>query len=142
MVAEDFKPHAHYRTTPVEGVRAEEMILDIGETTIARLEEIFQKAKTVVWNGPFGAFELPPFDIGTNAVARIVASLTKQDALKSVAGGGDTVAALKNAGVMDDFTYVSTAGGAFLEWLEGNALPGVSALDCNESTDLKDDRTT
>jgi len=128
VVAEDFKPHAHCRTVNINEVREDEMILDIGEATISDIKKIFDKAKTLVWNGPFGAFELPPFDAGTNAAAQHVAKLSKQGKLKSIAGGGDTVAALNNAGVADDFTYVSTAGGAFLEWLEQKPLPGVIAL--------------
>lgn len=128
VVAEDFKPHAHCRTVKVEDVRDDEMILDIGEATIAALADIIAKTKTVVWNGPFGAFELKPFDTGTNEVARQAAERARANKLVVVAGGGDTVAALKNAGVLDDFTYVSTAGGAFLEWLEGKPLPGVEAL--------------
>lgn len=129
VVAEDFKPHANCRTVLVDEVLSDEMILDVGDQTIKRLKEIFSNAKTVVWNGPFGAFELPPFDNGTTAAARIVADLTTKKKLRSIAGGGDTVAALKNAGVVDDFTYVSTAGGAFLEWLQGKILPGVEALN-------------
>ncbi len=131
VVAEDFKPHAHSRTLHVGKVEDEEMILDIGPETLNELKNVFTTAKTIVWNGPFGAFELPPFDQGTNEAARIVAGLTKAGHLCSVAGGGDTVAALKNAGVVDDFTFVSTAGGAFLEWLEGKELPGVKVLETN-----------
>lgn len=129
VVAEDFKPHAHCRTVGIDEVREDEMILDLGEASIAAINKIFDTAKTLVWNGPFGAFELPPFDAGTNATAQHVAQLSKQGKLKSIAGGGDTVAALNNAGVADDFTYVSTAGGAFLEWLEQKPLPGVEALN-------------
>ena len=104
------------------------MILDVGPKAVARVESLLAKTKTLVWNGPFGAFELPPFDEGTNAVAQTAARLTREGRLLSVAGGGDTVSALNQAGVAADFTYVSTAGGAFLEWLEGKALPGVAAL--------------
>jgi phosphoglycerate kinase len=104
------------------------MILDIGPATAMLIEDALQLARTVVWNGPLGAFEVEPFDRGTVAVARAVAALTESGRLVSVAGGGDTVAALNKAGVTDRFTYVSTAGGAFLEWLEGKALPGVEAL--------------
>ena len=104
------------------------MILDAGPRTIARVEEKFAEAKTLVWNGPFGAFELEPFDAATNAAARAAAKLTKAGKLMSIAGGGDTVSALNHAGVGEDFTYISTAGGAFLEWLEGKPLPGVDAL--------------
>jgi phosphoglycerate kinase len=109
-------------------IRDDEMILDVGLFTVARLDARLDHIRTLVWNGPLGAFEIPPFDQGTTAAARMVADLTKQGALISVAGGGDTVAALAHAGVEDAFTYVSTAGGAFLEWLEGRELPGVEAL--------------
>ncbi len=131
VVAEDFKAHAKSRVCPVAEVRDGEMILDIGTDSLKNLGEIFAEAKTVVWNGPFGAFEMPPFDHGTNEAARMVAGLTKSGHLSSIAGGGDTVAALNNAGVSDDFTFISTAGGAFLEWLEGKELPGVKVLHKN-----------
>jgi phosphoglycerate kinase len=104
------------------------MILDIGPKSIAAVESVLAEIKTLVWNGPFGAFETPPFDEATMAIAKAVARLTRQGKLTSVAGGGDTVAALNEAKVADDLTYVSTAGGAFLEWMEGKALPGVEAL--------------
>ena len=104
------------------------MILDIGPQSIKHVSEKLAQAKTLVWNGPFGAFELVPFDTGTNEVAREAARLTKAGKLLSVAGGGDTVSALNHAGAAESFTYVSTAGGAFLEWLEGQPLPGVDAL--------------
>ena len=104
------------------------MILDIGPKSVAGVEEVLGRIKTLVWNGPFGAFETPPFDAATMAIAKTAASLTKQGKLTSVAGGGDTVAALNEAKVADDFTYVSAAGGAFLEWMEGKVLPGVEAL--------------
>ncbi len=104
------------------------MILDIGPKSVAAIEALLGQIKTLVWNGPFGAFETPPFDAATMAIARTVASLTRGGKLKSVAGGGDTVAALNEAGVADQLTYVSAAGGAFLEWMEGKALPGVEAL--------------
>ena len=104
------------------------MILDIGPASVAAIASALQSCRTLVWNGPLGAFETTPFDQGTSAVARRVAELTGQGALLSVAGGGDTVAALRHAGVADEFSYVSTAGGAFLEWLEGKELPGVKAL--------------
>jgi len=129
VVAQDFKAHAPSRACPVAEVKKDEMILDIGPQSLKGLEEIFASAKTVVWNGPFGAFEMPPFDEGTNGAARMVAGFTNAGQLCSVAGGGDTVAALKNAGVAEDFTFVSTAGGAFLEWLEGKELPGVRILE-------------
>ena len=104
------------------------MILDVGPESIADVMTTLQNARTLVWNGPLGAFEYPPFDKGTNAVAKEAAKLTKAGALLTVAGGGDTVAALAAAGVEDKFSYISTAGGAFLEWLEGKELPGVAAL--------------
>jgi len=104
------------------------MILDIGPQSIATVKAKLAGARTLVWNGPFGAFELEPFDTGTNKVAQEAARLTKAGKLLSVAGGGDTVSALNHAGVADDFSYVSTAGGAFLEWLEGKPLPGVEIL--------------
>jgi phosphoglycerate kinase len=104
------------------------MILDIGSETVHDLVIALDECRTVVWNGPLGAFEHPPFDAGTVAVAVAVAELTRAGRLLSVAGGGDTVAALAGAGVTEDFSYVSTAGGAFLEWLEGRELPGVAAL--------------
>ena len=103
-------------------------MLDIGPQSIARIEALLQGVKTLVWNGPFGAFEIKPFDRGTVRVAQAAAALTKAGKLKTVAGGGDTVAALNLAGVSEDMTYLSTAGGAFLEWLEGKSLPGVDAL--------------
>jgi phosphoglycerate kinase len=127
-VAEEFKAHASSKIVDVEHVGQGEMILDIGPKTIDAVERLLADVKTLVWNGPFGAFELEPFDKGTVEVARAAARLTKEGALLSVAGGGDTVAALNHAGVADAFTYVSTAGGAFLEWLEGKSLPGVAAL--------------
>ena len=104
------------------------MALDIGPETVADLVARLDGVRTVVWNGPFGAFEIPPFDTGTNAVAAKVAELTRAGKLTSIAGGGDTVAALNTAGVSEDFSYISTAGGAFLEWLEGKSLPGVEVL--------------
>jgi phosphoglycerate kinase len=129
VVAAEFKPMAAAKTVPANAVPADMMILDVGVGALADIAARFETAKTVVWNGPLGAFETPPFDQGTNTAARQVAMLTKMGALVSVAGGGDTVAALANAGAEDDFTYVSTAGGAFLEWLEGKVLPGVKALE-------------
>lgn len=128
LVAREFKANAPHRVVGVDAVAADEMILDIGPASVAALDRVLATTATVLWNGPFGAFELTPFDTGTNAVARRVAALTGAGRIVSVAGGGDTVAALNQAGAADDFTYVSTAGGAFLEWLEGKALPGVEAL--------------
>ena len=112
----------------IDAVPPDEMILDIGVKTVARIGDALDEARTLVWNGPLGAFEIPPFDRGTSAVAKRVAELTRAGKLLSVAGGGDTVAALAAAGVTDELCYVSTAGGAFLEWLEGRELPGVAAL--------------
>ena len=131
VAATAFKAHAPHRTVEIHGVHSDEMILDVGPKTIAAFESRLHTTKTLVWNGPFGAFETPPFDAGTVAAARLVAAATKAGRLLSVAGGGDTVAALNHAGVAGDFSYVSTAGGAFLEWLEGQELPGVAALTAN-----------
>jgi phosphoglycerate kinase len=128
VVAREFKAGAAHRTVPVDQIGADEMALDVGPTSIAEFTRRLAGTRTLVWNGPFGAFEIPPFDAGTVAAARAVAAATKAGNLLSVAGGGDTVAALAHAGVENDFTYVSTAGGAFLEWLEGKELPGVEAL--------------
>jgi phosphoglycerate kinase len=128
VVAGEFKANAPLRVVPVDAVGADDMILDIGPASVAAVTERLAAAKTLVWNGPFGAFELTPFDAGTVAVAKAAATLTAQGKLLSVAGGGDTVSALNHAGVADAFTYVSTAGGAFLEWLEGKPLPGVDVL--------------
>ncbi len=128
VVAAEFAAGAAHRTIDVSAVGAGDMILDIGPASVAAVEKAFAGARTLVWNGPFGAFELSPFDAGTVATAQAAARLTKQGKLVSVAGGGDTVAALNRAGVAHDFTYVSTAGGAFLEWLEGKTLPGVAIL--------------
>ena len=104
------------------------MILDAGPQTVAALSEVFTACRTLIWNGPLGAFEIAPFDAATNAAAAKVAELTRAGRLISVAGGGDTVAALNKSGAAEDFTYISTAGGAFLEWMEGKDLPGVAAL--------------
>jgi phosphoglycerate kinase len=127
-VAKEFKAHAPSRFVDVDHVGDDEMMLDIGPKSIIAVEAALMDSATLVWNGPFGAFELPPFDAGTMQIAKTAAFLTKDGKLKSVAGGGDTVSALNAAGVADQFTYVSTAGGAFLEWMEGKALPGVEAL--------------
>ncbi|MCX7280562.1 MAG: phosphoglycerate kinase [Alphaproteobacteria bacterium] len=128
VVTKEFKVGAAHRTCPVSDIAADEMVLDVGPDSIKAFENRLAGTRTLVWNGPFGAFETQPFDAGTVAAARAVADATKKRQLLSVAGGGDTVAALTHAGVEDDFTYVSTAGGAFLEWLEGKSLPGVDAL--------------
>jgi phosphoglycerate kinase len=128
VVASEFKAGASSRIVDAMAVGAYDMILDVGPRSIAAVKAAFDKAKTLVWNGPLGAFEIEPFDRATVATARHAAKLTKAKKLSSVAGGGDTVSALNHAGVADDFTYISTAGGAFLEWLEGKTLPGVKAL--------------
>jgi phosphoglycerate kinase len=127
-VAQKFAAHAPSRVVDVDGVGSEDMILDIGPRSVEHVVSVLARVKTLVWNGPFGAFEMPPFDNGTVAVAEAAAELTQAGKLVSVAGGGDTVAALNAAGVTSRFTYVSTAGGAFLEWMEGKALPGVEIL--------------
>ncbi len=128
VVAKEFKAHADSRTVPVDMVGQDEMILDAGAKSVAEVSALLEDTRTLVWNGPFGAFEMEPFDAATVAVARKAAELTKAGRLLSVAGGGDTVAALNHARAADDFSYISTAGGAFLEWLEGKPLPGVEAL--------------
>jgi len=128
VVAKQFKEHAPSHIVGVDHVGSDEMILDIGPRSVVNAEEKMGQAKTLVWNGPVGAFEVRPFDAGTTALAATAARLTAAGKLLSIAGGGDTVAALNQAGVANGFTYVSAAGGAFLEWLEGRALPGVDAL--------------
>ena len=128
VVAPAFAAGSPDTIVAIDAVPADQMILDIGPQTIAQLGGVLRGAKTLVWNGPLGAFEVPPFDRGTVALARLAAELTDSGSLTSVAGGGDTVAALHHAGVADRFSYVSGAGGAFLEWLEGKTLPGVAAL--------------
>jgi phosphoglycerate kinase len=128
VVAQKFEANAPSRVVPVDAVGADDMILDIGPRSIEHVASVLARVKTLVWNGPFGAFELEPFDNGTVEVAEAAAELTQAGKLVSVAGGGDTVAALNAAGATDRFTYVSTAGGAFLEWMEGKALPGVEVL--------------
>ena len=127
-VAKELKAHAPRPCRRRRSIAEDEMILDIGPKSVAGVEEVLRQVKTLVWNGPLGAFETPPFDAATMAIAKTAALLTKDGKLTSVAGGGDTVAALNEAKVADDFTYVSAAGGAFLEWMEGKALPGVEAL--------------
>lgn len=128
VVATEFKENADCRTVSIDQVGADDMILDIGHESAAAIAQKLTTARTLLWNGPMGAFEITPFDAGTNAVAQAAAQLTDQGQLTTVAGGGDTVAALAHAGVLERFSYVSTAGGAFLEWLEGKTLPGVAAL--------------
>ncbi len=128
VVAAVFAANPLTHVVSVDAVPDDQMILDAGPASVAAIVAVLQTAKTLLWNGPLGAFELPPFDAATNAVAGEAARLTKAGSLVTVAGGGDTVGALSHAGVADDFTYISTAGGAFLEWLEGKTLPGIAAL--------------
>ena len=129
VVAREFRARAPTETVSVDAIPADAMMLDVGPNTVQALRDRLPDIRTVVWNGPLGAFETPPFDAATVALAKTVAEMTEQGSLLSVAGGGDTVSALRHAGVLDRLTYVSTAGGAFLEWLEGKTLPGVAALD-------------
>ena len=128
VVAGEFAPNPETHVRAADAVRASEMILDLGPDSVDAYAEALEGCRTLIWNGPLGAFETPPFHTATVELARYAAKLTGPEGLTSVAGGGDTVAALAMAGVVDDFTYVSTAGGAFLEWMEGKALPGVEAL--------------
>ena len=128
VVAWHFAENAPHQNYGLDSMDKDGMILDLGRQSLERIKGVIDEAATVVWNGPLGAFETKPFDAGTTAIAKHVAERTKAGKLISVAGGGDTVSALANAGVKDDFTYVSTAGGAFLEWMEGKDLPGVKAL--------------
>jgi phosphoglycerate kinase len=129
VVAREFRAHAPSEIVPVTAIPADTMVLDVGPLSVADLLTRLAAAKTLVWNGPLGAFETEPFDAATVRAAKGAAALTQAGSLLSVAGGGDTVAALRHAGVVEQFSYVSTAGGAFLEWLEGKTLPGVAALD-------------
>ncbi|MBZ0214932.1 MAG: phosphoglycerate kinase [Fimbriimonadaceae bacterium] len=129
LVAKEFKANAASRVAHLDDIATDDMILDVGPETVGDLNMRLGQAATLVWNGPLGAFEITPFDSGTVAVARYAAAQTLAGDLVSIAGGGDTVAALGHAGIVDDFSYVSTAGGAFLEWLEGKELPGVKALE-------------
>jgi phosphoglycerate kinase len=129
VVARDFKPHAERRVAELDDVQGPEMILDCGPETIDRLADAIETARTLVWNGPLGAFETPPFDTGTLEAARFAAMRCRDHGLVAVAGGGDTVSALNKAGASEDFTFISTAGGAFLEWLEGKTLPGIAVLE-------------
>lgn len=128
VVAREFKAGAANETVANDACPEDAMILDAGPKSVEQIAKVFEASKTLIWNGPLGAFEIAPFDAATNAAAREAAALTKAGQLVSVAGGGDTVAALNKAGVADDFSYISTAGGAFLEWMEGKELPGVAAL--------------
>ncbi len=128
VVAREFKAGAENEVVAIDRIPADAMVLDVGPKSVEAVNAWISRAETLVWNGPLGAFEIAPFDTATVAAARHAAARTKEGALISVAGGGDTVAALNHAGVADDFTYVSTAGGAFLEWMEGKPLPGVEIL--------------
>ncbi len=128
VVAAEFKAGAASQVVGVDAIPADQMVLDVGPQSVAHLAKVIEGCRTLLWNGPLGAFEITPFGEGTFALAKQAAAMTKAGRLVSVAGGGDTVAALNAAGVTDDFTYVSTAGGAFLEWLEGRELPGIAAL--------------
>lgn len=128
MVAREFKVHAAHEIVSVDAIPADAMMLDVGPKSVALIEKKLDLTKTLVWNGPLGAFEIAPFDTATVAVAKHAGHLTQNGGLTSVAGGGDTVAAMNHAGVGDKLSYVSTAGGAFLEWMEGKPLPGVIAL--------------
>ncbi|MEM1128910.1 MAG: phosphoglycerate kinase [Pseudomonadota bacterium] len=129
VVAREFKAGAERQTVPADACPEDAMILDAGPETVAQIGDVFENSATLIWNGPLGAFEIPPFDAATNAAARLAADLTANGQLISVAGGGDTVAALNTVGAAARFSYVSTAGGAFLEWMEGKTLPGVAALE-------------
>ncbi|NTT86335.1 phosphoglycerate kinase [Tabrizicola fusiformis] len=128
VVAREFKASAANETVAADACPADAMILDAGPATVRAVTAVFEASKTLIWNGPLGAFEIAPFNAATNAAARAAAALTRAGKLISVAGGGDTVAALNQAGAAGDFTFISTAGGAFLEWMEGKELPGVAAL--------------
>ncbi len=130
VVAQEFKANAANRTQDISApLSSDDKIFDAGPKTVEQLTRVMSEAKTLIWNGPLGVFELPPFDAATTAAAKFAAAQAKSGNLVAVAGGGDTVAALNHAGVIDDMTFVSTAGGAFLEWMEGKALPGVAALE-------------
>ncbi len=129
VVAKLFKAGAENRVISLDDVASDDMILDVGPATVAGLAEILKSCKTLIWNGPMGAFEITPFDAATVALAKAAGKLTAEGAMVSVAGGGDTVAALNHAGVANQFTHISTAGGAFLEWMEGKELPGVKILE-------------
>ena len=128
VVAKEVKPHADARMCGLDDIQPDEKILDVGERTIRHLRDAMKHSHTLIWNGPLGVFEMAPFDQGTVIAAQDAAELARAGKLVAVAGGGDTVAALNHAAVAGDFTFVSTAGGAFLEWMEGKTLPGVAAL--------------
>ncbi len=129
VAAHELKPNSHPEIVPARHIPADMMMLDVGPATVQAVRDRLPDIRTLVWNGPLGAFETPPFDRGTVALAHAVGDATEQGALRSVAGGGDTVSALRQAGELERMTYVSSAGGAFLEWLEGKTLPGVAALE-------------
>jgi phosphoglycerate kinase len=137
IVTKKFAERAPCEVLPITAVPEDGMILDIGPDSVQELSDRLNTVKSLVWNGPLGAFELSPFDVGTSSIARKVSSLTKQGKITSVAGGGDVVSALTQAGLVDSFTYISTAGGAFLEWLEGKELPGIAALKKTEALPRK-----
>ncbi len=128
ITVSELKENAQYSTVDINNISDDQMAIDIGPKTIAYISEKIKQSQTVVWNGPMGVFEIKPFDNGTNEIAKLVGSETLNDQCISIAGGGDTIAALENAGAASDFSYISTAGGAFLEWLEGKKLPGITAL--------------
>ncbi len=128
VIAAALSPNVATSVTSIDNIPDDQMVLDIGPKTIETLCQHLKSCKTILWNGPMGAFEIPPFNLGTNAVARFVAEQTKQGQMSSIAGGGDTAFALSQANVSNDFSYISTAGGAFLEWIEGKELPGIKAL--------------
>ena len=129
IVAREFRPNPPTEEVSVDAIPADAMMLDVGPVSVETLRQMLPSWRTLVWNGPLGAFETPPFDAATTALAQAVADATEQGSLRSVAGGGDTVSALRHAGVSERLSYVSSAGGAFLEWLEGKTLPGVAALE-------------
>ncbi len=133
VVAREFRANPPTEIVSIQAIPSDAMMLDVGPATVQALQDRLPDIRTLVWNGPLGAFETPPFDAATTALAHAVAEATSQGALRSVAGGGDTVSALRHAGVLDQLSYVSTAGGAFLEWLEGKTLPGVAALQSPSS---------
>ena len=128
VIAREFKANAENEVVDINEIPEDAMVLDVGPKSVEAIKGWISRAETLVWNGPLGAFEIAPFDKATVAAAQHAAECTRNGKLVSVAGGGDTVAALNHAGVADDFTYISTAGGAFLEWMEGKVLPGVAIL--------------
>lgn len=132
VVVKEFKEHAQHRTASIDDIKDDEIIVDIGSASIQNLQNQLNNFKTLLWNGPLGAFEMKPFDIGTTSFAKIIADLTNSGKILSIAGGGDVVSAINACNLASQFTYISTAGGAFLEWLEGKDLPGVLALNKQE----------